>query len=91
MSRCAKKFCSASAGDMFPIGPSKRRWIKPIDPAERRHFQILHVAPWTLAMGQFGFVETVYRLREGVVIGVSHAADRWLDASFGQTLGIANG
>jgi len=57
--------------------------IKPIDPAERRHFQILHVAPSALAIDQFGYVETVYSFSEGVVIRFTNAADRWLDACFG--------
>ena len=42
-------------------------------------------------MDQFGFVETVYRFSEGVVIRVTHASDRWFDAGFGQTLGVSNG
>ena len=56
-----------------------------------RHFQVLHVAPRSLAMDQFGFVETVYRLGEGVVIRVTDTADRRFDASLSQTLGISNG
>ena len=61
------------------------------DPAECRHFQVLHVAPRSLAMDQFGFVETVYRLGEGVVIRVTDTADRRFDASLSQTLGVSNG
>lgn len=65
--------------------------VEPIDPSEGGHFQILHAAPRSLAMDQFGFVETVYRFSEGVVIRVTHASDRWFDAGFGQTLGVSNG
>ena len=65
--------------------------VEPIDPAEGGHFQILHVTPRTLAMNEFGFVETVNRFGEGVVVAVTDAADRRFDASFGQTISVANG
>lgn len=42
-------------------------------------------------MDQLGFVETVNRLSECTVIRVTNAADGWLNASFGQTLGVSNG
>ena len=42
-------------------------------------------------MDKFGFVEAVYSFSEGIVIRVTDAADRWFDASFGQTLGVSNG
>ncbi len=35
-----------------------------------------------------GFVETVDRLGERVVVAVADPADRWLDAGLGQTLGV---
>jgi hypothetical protein len=54
-------------------------------PPEGGYFQILHVAPLPLAVDQFGFVKTVYRLGEGLVVAVTNAADRWFDASFGQS------
>ena len=72
-------------------GTEQTSVVEPIDPAEGGHFQILHVAPRALAVDQFGFVETVYRFSEGVVIRVTDTADRWLNASFGQTLGVSNG
>jgi hypothetical protein len=39
-------------------------------------------------MDELGLVEAVDRLSEGVVIGVSDAADRGLDAGLGQALGV---
>ena len=62
-----------------------------VDPSERRHFQILHVATRPLAMNEFGFVEAVNRLSEGIIIGIPDAANRVFDASFGQTFSMANG
>src|SRR6056297_1437170 len=72
-------------------GAEQASVVEPVDPAAGGHFQILHVAPRSLAVNQLGFVEAVYGFREGVVVAVPNAADRWLNASFGQTLGIANG
>ncbi len=72
-------------------GAKQATIVEPIDPAESGHFQVLHVAPWSLAVNQFGFVETIYSFSEGVVVGIPDAADRWLNACFGQTLGKANG
>jgi hypothetical protein len=82
---------------MFPMGPGSRRLLnqstyKPVGdariavrPPEGGYFQILHVAPLPLAVEQFAFVNTVYRLDEGLVVAVTNAADRWVDASFGQS------
>ena len=42
-------------------------------------------------MDQLSFVEAVYRLSESIVIGIADTADRWFDASFGQTLSVSNG
>jgi len=64
--------------------------VEPIDPAEGGRFQILHVAPRALTVNQLGFVETIYRFSEGVVVGIPDAADRRFDASLSQTLGLAN-
>lgn len=40
--------------------------VDSVDPAEGGHFHIRHVAPRALAIDQFGFVETVDRVSEGV-------------------------
>ena len=74
-----------------PDGAEQTSAVEPIDPSERGHFQLVHVAPWTLAVDQFGFVETIYSFSEGVVAGIPDAAHRWFNACFGQMLGIENG
>jgi len=56
-----------------PYGSKQPPVVKPVDPAECRHFQILHVAPGPLAMDQFGFVEAVDHLSEDIVIRVPDA------------------
>ena len=65
--------------------------VGPVDPSERGHFEILHIAPRPLAVGQLRFVEAVYGFSQGVIIRVTNTAGRWLNASFGQTLGVPNG
>ncbi len=45
-----------------------------IIPTECGHFQILHVAPRSLPMDQFCFIETVYRLSEGFILRVADTA-----------------
>lgn len=42
-------------------------------------------------MDQFGFVEAVDGFSQCIVVGVAFAADRGFDASFRQSLGVANG
>ena len=41
-------------------------------------------------MDDFGLEETDDGLGQGVVVGVTDAPDRWLDAGFGQTFGVAD-
>ena len=64
--------------------------VEPVAPSERGHFQILHIAPRPLAVDQLRFVEAVYGFRQSVIIRVTNTADRWLNASFSQTLDISN-
>src|SRR6056297_2950028 len=71
--------------------PKQAPVVEPINPAKGGHFQILHVAPRALAVDQLGFVKTVNGFCESVIIRVPDAAGRWLDAGFGQTLGVTNG
>jgi len=42
-------------------------------------------------MDQFGFVEAVDRLSEGVVIGIPDAVGGWFNSCFSQAFGLANG
>ncbi len=51
-----------------------------VDPSERGHFQILHVAPRALAVNQLGFEQAADRLGAGVAIQVADPAARWFDA-----------
>ena len=45
--------------------------IEPIDPFQGGEFHRLEAAPWSTSMNDFGLVETVDRLSEGVVVTVA--------------------
>jgi len=55
--------------------------VEPIDPL---------VPPGTAASDDFGLVQSVDRLGQGIVVGVTNAADRCVDARFGQALRVAD-
>src|ERR1700677_4393808 len=62
--------------------------VEPVDPFQRRELDGLEAAPWSAPMDHLGLVETVDGFGESVVIGISDAADRRLDASFSQAFGV---
>ena len=64
--------------------------VEPVDPGQRPELDGLEGAPGSAPMDHLGFVEAVDRLGEGVVVGISNAADGGLDAGFGQALGVAD-
>lgn len=62
--------------------------VEPVDPFQRCELDGLEAAPWSTPMDHLGLVEAVDGFRESVVIGISDAADRRLDACLSQALGI---
>ena len=60
--------------------------VEPVDVGERRPLDVLGTLPGTLVIDQLGLVETVEALGEGVVIGVTLAANRRLDARVDQSM-----
>ena len=64
--------------------------VEPVDPFEGREFNGFEGSPWSTPMDHLGLVEAVDRLGESVVVAVADAADRGLDAGFGQALGVAD-
>jgi hypothetical protein len=62
--------------------------VEPVDVVERRPFDVLDVAPGSLAMNQFGLVETVEALGEGVAVALR--SDRRDDLGFAESLRVAN-
>src|ERR1700712_6145075 len=75
---------------MLPMG-SRSPVVEPVDPFQRRELDGLEVSPWPAAMDHLGLVEAVDGFGESIVIGISDAADRRLDACFGQALGVFDG
>ncbi len=49
--------------------------VVPPDPFERGEFDCFDAVPGLATMDQFGFVEVVDCLSEGIVVGVAAAAD----------------
>ena len=63
---------------------------QPVHPFQCGELDSFEVLPWSSAMDDFGFVETVDRFGESIVVAVANTSDGRLDASFCQSLGVAN-
>ena len=59
--------------------------VEPVDPFQRGELNLFNLTPRPQSPDHLGFVKTVDRLRESIVVGVSEAADRWLHAGVFQT------
>ena len=64
--------------------------VEPVGPFERGPFDVFAAAPRRLAMGNFGLVQAVGGLGQCVVVAITDAADRRLQARFGRALGVAD-
>ena len=62
--------------------------VEPVDPGERRQFDVVGVAPGALAADEFGLVEPVHRLGEGVVVAVTDRPDRGQSVDLGEAFGV---
>ena len=72
-------------------GLQKAAVVEPIDPFERGELHGFEVAPWSSPMDDLGLVKTVDRFGESIVVTITNASDRRLDACLRQPFGIANG
>src|SRR3954447_26579329 len=64
--------------------------VEPVDPFESGEFDRLGTAPRTAPMDDFGFEQSIDGFSERIVITVADAADRWLNASVKQALGVTD-
>ena len=64
--------------------------VEPIHSLEGREFHVFEVAPGTSRSDDLGFEESDNRFGQRVVVGVTDAAHRGLDAGFGETLGVVD-
>src|SRR5579863_1133046 len=62
--------------------------IEPVDPFQGGELDRLDVAPGAAPVDDLGFVKTIDRLGEGVVVAVADAADRRLQPGFDQPFGV---
>src|SRR5690242_18571849 len=68
----------------------KAAMIKPMHPFQRGELNGFNVPPRSASVDQFRLVKADDRLGKRVVVGIANATYRRLDASFGQTLRVAN-
>jgi hypothetical protein len=80
-------FCRWDVADGF----EQSLVVEPGHPFQCGHLDVFAGLPGRAAMDQLGLVEPVDRLGERIVVAVTAAADRRLDARLGQTLAVANG
>src|SRR3954449_9157123 len=62
--------------------------VEPVDPFEGGELDRFEAAPGAAPMDQLGFVEAVDGFGEGVIVAITDAANRRLDARRGKPLGI---
>ena len=63
--------------------------VVPVHLFERRELDVVPCAPRPFAVDEPSLIETVDGFREGVIIGVTDAADRRRGAGLDETFGIA--
>ena len=62
--------------------------VEPVDPFQRGVLDGFEAASGSAPVDHLGFVETVDRFGQSVVVAVADTADRWLDAGLGKALGV---
>ena len=75
-------------GRDVPDRLEKAAIVEPVDPFEGGELDRFEAAPGAAPMDHLGFVEAVDGFGEGIVVAVTDAADRRLDARRGKPLGI---
>jgi hypothetical protein len=83
---------------MLPMGSSNRRWLNQSThssvaystASNDRHGPRRWITSAPSAKLRTGFVKAVDRLGQSIVIAVANAADRWLDAGFGEAFGVSD-
>ena len=71
-------------------GLKKASVVEPIDPFQSGELHGFGVSPRSSSMDDLGLLKAVDRFGESVVIGITDAPDRRLDARLRQPFGIAN-
>ena len=64
--------------------------VEPVNPLERRELDGFEVTPRPALPDDLGLEQTDDRFGQRVIVGVADAADRRLDAGFGQALGVTD-
>ena len=80
--------CLSFSGRYVADGREQSMVVEPGDPFERGQLDSLLGLPRRASMDQPSLVQTVHRLGQGVVVAVALAAQRGLDAGFGQAFAV---
>lgn len=62
--------------------------VEPVEPFQGGELDGFERSPWPPPVDHFGLVKAIDRLGQSIVIAVSDAADRRLDAGFGEAFGL---
>ena len=68
---------------LFPL-------VEPIHPLERRKLHGFIMPPRTTATDELGLIQPDDRLGQGILVRIAAAADRGINARFGEPLSVAN-
>ena len=64
--------------------------IEPVHPSQRCELNSLNVSPRALLSDQFGLVQSIDRLGECIVVGITDAADRRFNTGLIEPVGVAD-
>jgi hypothetical protein len=71
--------------------PEEPPVVEPVHPLERRELDCFDVPPWPTGANNLGLEEADDRLRKRVVVRITDASDRALDAGLGEPLRVPDG
>jgi len=78
-------------GGYVSDGTEEAMIVAPVPSPQRRHFDGSEAWPGSLTPDDLGLEQAVDGLGQGIVVGISDAADRWHQLCLRQTLGVAHG
>jgi hypothetical protein len=78
-------------GEDVADGLQQPTMVEPTDPFKRGVLDGFEAAPGSAPLDHLGFIETVDRLGQSVVVAVADTGDRWLDAGLGKALCVLAG
>lgn len=90
MARPASRNCVPRRRRNIAYGLQQPAIVEPVDPGQRRELHGFEGSPPPVPMDQLGFVESVDRLGESIVIDITLTADGGVGTGFSEALGRAD-